>query len=168
MASTPSFEPSFGVRNIIFKPLHSTGGKPEFAPPYLVPQLKADMAGNNVVSTVFEEANFSYDKTQKNPLMAPLGEIAACQKIFDSTAKSDTQFCKGINGHASLAAGAAAVEPLLKAMCEHGIMRGIRDSCYTGVDRDGVIIPELMDHVASWSAPPAHGGLGLEGELISS
>jgi hypothetical protein len=119
------------------------------------------MAGNNVVSTVFEEANFSYDMTQTDPLMFPVGEVAALQKIADQTKRQATHVGKGINGKASLAFG-AAIEPLLAAQCKHGIMSGIRESCYTGVDRDGVAIPELMDHVGAWSAPPPHGP-GLTG-----
>lgn len=146
-AQFPFWEPSFGVRNVLFKPLHSTGGVAEFSPPYLVEQLRADMQGNNVVSTVFEEAGFSYDTSvaKTNPVMMSVGEVVACQAIFDKHKGTAIEFCKGINGSVKFALG-AAVEPALQEMCKHGIMRGIRDSCYTGVDKDKKAIPELMNH----------------------
>ena len=68
---------------------------------------------------------------------------------------------KAINGKAQLGAG-GAVEPVLAEMRKYGVMRGIRDSCYEAICKDGKIIPEAMGHSAHWAAPPPQ-GLGLEG-----
>jgi hypothetical protein len=157
-SSNPAFEPTFGVRNALFRALHATEGSPEAKPAYLAAQLLADMEGNNVVSSVFEECGFRLDfsKITTNPLEMQVGEVAAVAEIADKHKGATTKLCRAINANAFLTAG-AAIEPVLAQMCAFPIMRGVRDSAAA------CEFPEIFSPGHEWGNPYDMGGRNLLG-----
>ena len=115
---------------------------------YKEPELLADMAGNNVVGTLFEECGYMEDiagyadPLDGGELFAPVGEVRAVQKVKDAYSGKQNQLCLGMNASAALSAGAEAIEPVLAEMAKYSVMRGIRESC-SAVVRASLPCPAL-------------------------
>jgi hypothetical protein len=118
----------------------------------------ADMEGNNVVSTVFEECGFKLDfsKMATNPLEMQIGEVVAVAAIAEEHKGAKTKLCQAINANAFLTVG-KTIEPVLAQMCKHSIMRGIRDS------PAACEYPEIYSPGHTWPNPYEAGGRNLVG-----
>lgn len=99
---------------------------------YLADELLADIAGHNVVSTVFVECASEYRKDGPAELK-PVGETEFVQSVADSNSTDATAVCAGIVGLADLTLG-DAVKPVLEAHVDASPnrFRGIRHA--TGWD----------------------------------
>ena len=98
---------------------------------YLLPELLADVAGHNVVSTVFVQARSMY-RAGGAEEMRPVGEVEFVQGIAAACASGvygPTRAAASIVGHADLNLG-ERVEPVLEALqaASPNRFRGIRHS----------------------------------------
>jgi predicted TIM-barrel fold metal-dependent hydrolase len=98
---------------------------------YLLPELLADLAGHNVVSTVFVEARSMY-RADGPEEMRPVGEVEFVQGIAAACASGiygPARTAASIVGHADLNLG-ERVEPVLEALqaASPSRFRGIRHS----------------------------------------
>jgi len=143
----------FGVRNQVFESSFSHSAE-EWATgavrshKYDHEAFMADIEGNNVVGTLFEECfhNIDLGVAETNPLAMTLGEVRTVQKISDQYKDhAQTKLCIGMNAHADLSAGAEAIEPILAEMAKYPVMRGIRESLATTADP---MYPELFNVAA--------------------
>jgi predicted TIM-barrel fold metal-dependent hydrolase len=98
---------------------------------YLLPELLADVAGHNVVSTVFVEARSMY-RSDGPEEMRPVGEVEFVQGIAAACASGiygPIRAAAAIVGHADLTLG-EGVEPVIEALqiASPNRFRGIRHS----------------------------------------
>jgi len=92
-------------------PHHHLWDKPDSR--YLAEELLADIADNNVVSTVFIERMTEWRQDGPDE-MKPIGETEFVQAIADKHADGETKVCAGIVGMADLSLG-DSVKPVLEA-----------------------------------------------------
>ena len=114
---------------------------------YMVPELLADIEGNNVTHTCYLECNSFYD-TDATKAMAPVGETRQCQAFADECAAAGKPLVNaGIISHADLSLG-AAVGPVLDAHMAFKNFKGIRDSCSCGRTSAWLLAPSAVRSLA--------------------
>ena len=125
----------------------SFGGSRSGFGQYLVPQLLADMHGNNVTHTVFLECHSFYDTSAPAELQS-LRETTTVQELADDhdargrpgalnhRDEGGTAVCAGIVSNVDLTLGAGAGAVLDKHMAAAPNFRGIRHSCTWADDPD--------------------------------
>lgn len=118
----------------IIDPHHHLWDRPNWR--YLLPEITADLAGHNVVATVFVQCGAMY-RTDGPVEMQPVGEVEFANAIAEASAGGSTAVCAGIVGHADLMLG-DRVEGVLEALiaAAPARMRGIR-------------------HITAWHPDPA-------------
>ena len=107
---------------------------------YLVPQLLADMHGNNITHTVFLECHSFYD-ADASPELQSLRETTTVQQLADQheargrpgalnhRGEGGTAVCAGIVSNVDLALGAAVGTVLDAHAAASANFKGIRHSC---------------------------------------
>jgi len=132
-ASVP-FVHTFGARNAMSQ--------------YLLEELCADLAGNNVTHTVYLECGAFYDESAPKPMQS-VGETVHCQKISEDTAAlGGTLICAGIIGKADLSLGRAVGDVLDAHVAAGKNFRGIRDPCAFGAGAEVFEVAEDNDKLA--------------------
>lgn len=115
---------------------------------YLLEELCADLAGNNVTHTVYLECGAFYDQSAPK-LLQSVGETAYCQKISEEMAAlGGTLICAGIIGKVDLSLGQAVGEALDAHIAAGKNFRGIRDPCAYGEGAEVFQVAENNDKLA--------------------
>lgn len=115
---------------------------------YLLAELCADLAGNNVTHTVYLECGAFYDQSASKP-MQPVGETVRCQKFSEEMAAlGGTLVCAGIVGKADLSLGRAVGDVLDAHIAAAKNFRGIRDPCAFGAGAEVFEVAEDNDKLA--------------------
>ena len=110
---------------------------------YLLPELWADLAGNNVTHTVYLECGAFYDQSASKPMQS-VGETAHCQIISDEMADlGSTLICAGIIGKVDLSLGQEIGKALDAHIAAGKNFRGIRDPCAFG---EGAEVFEVFEN----------------------